>query len=197
MITRKTLHFLEKIITFVQFFCLALFTGFQRWDCIRACLNNYPCLSCLQNFLSNFKHLFPNINCTVASIFLQIDATILTLTIALLAVIAGFMSGSHAGITYTDYFFNKRAWLYTQYRIILLSLFYLVAAVISYWTSRHYLVAGFLFCEVLLVATSVTIIYDMFKGKLYIHDEIAKYSLSLQFCEMDIKNINVPKKGYK
>ena len=154
-----------------------------------------PSLLFLQTFLYDFVAFFPCIDHTISGIFLQADVAILTLTIALLAIISGFLAKSYMGIVYSDFFLNRRPWLYTQYRIIMASLFFFIAAAVSYWTGKHYLVAAFMFCEIFLVMASVFTIYDIFKGEKYIHHEIADYSLSMQFCGMGTKNIGTTKKG--
>ena len=126
---------------------------------------------------------FVKINCTVAGTFLQIQATLLTLSIALVAVISSLISDSYMGISYTDFLLNIRPTGYTQYTIIKISLAYIVIAAFSFWFKWYYLVACFLFCEILLIYISASSVYEIFKGKQYLQNEIKDYTQSVQLSQ--------------
>ena len=160
MKSRKSLHFVEKIITTMQLLIIVFFSTLQFIPCVRWCL---PCLKD-----------------TVSGIFIQVDATILTLTIALIALITGFLSDSYMGISYSDYFLNVRPMVYKQVVIIILSLIYFGFGCIALWIGWDYLVAAILFCEILLIVMSVLSIYSIFKGKDNIKKEIERYSERMQ-----------------
>lgn len=63
---------------------------------------------------------------------LQIQATIGTLIIAIIALIAGNISDSHMGVSVSDFYLNIRPWKLKQKVLILISLVLCLVGVISY-----------------------------------------------------------------
>lgn len=126
---------------------------------------------------------FLKINSAVAGIYLQIHASLLSLTIALVAVMSGLISDSYMGISYTDFRLNIRPIGYNQHTIIKRSLAFIAIAALSFWFQLYYLVAGFLFCEILLIYISVCSIYSIFKGKQSLQKEIKDYTRSMQVSQ--------------
>ena len=170
----KSLQKAKVIITLLQglilLFCLAM----QFSPIFRCSFNEFTCLRCIDKNLGGT--------------FLQIDATLMTLTIALMAIMSGLISVSYMGISYTDFVFNIQPNRYSQKLIIKMSLIYLAIAVFSFWAGWDYLIAGILFCELLLIYMSVLSIFCIFKGRKYLQDKIKNYSQaaqlgSLQFCQ--------------
>jgi len=123
---------------------------------------------------------FLKINCTTAGIYLQIHATLLSLTIALIAVMSGLISDSYMGISYTDFRLNIRPIGYNQHTIIKRSLAYVAIAALSFWFRLYYFVAGLLFCELILIYISFCSIYSIFKGRQYLQKEMKDYMQSMQ-----------------
>ena len=160
MKTRKSLHRTEVIITVLQALIITFFIFLQFMPSERSC--------------------FPCIDRDTAGIFLQVDATVLTLTIALVALIGGFLPDSHMGISYSDYFLNLRPQIYRQDVIIIISLLYFGLGCVFFWFQWNYLAAGILFCEILLIVMSVLSIYGIFRGKDDIKKEIEGYSERMQ-----------------
>lgn len=166
---KERLKYLQKakaIITLLQVlifsFCLAMHFS----PIFRCSFNEFTCLSCIDKNL--------------AGTFLEIDATLMTLTIALMAVMSGLISVSYMGISYTDFVFNIQPNRYSQKLIIKMSLIYLAIAVFSFWAGWYYLIAGILFCELLLIYMSVLSIFCVFKGRKYLQEKIKNYSQAVQ-----------------
>lgn len=186
----KSLIKIEISITVLQiaifiFFAILQFAPF-------GVLNNMPiffdCL-CFRRYLQ--------IDSNISGIFLQVDATILTLTIALVALISGLLSDSHMGISYSDYFLNIRPKLYKQIVIIIFSFFYFFIGCVCFWLQKNYLVVAVLFCEILLVLMSSLSIYGIFGGKDKIRKDIEKFSIKIQLSQMRKLSLNKCKGRYK
>ncbi|MDE6970366.1 MAG: hypothetical protein K2P69_11495 [Eubacterium sp.] len=61
---------------------------------------------------SEFETVMDNIDEDFALVILQIQATIDTLTIAIIALISGSISDSNMGIAFSNYFLNIRPFIY-------------------------------------------------------------------------------------
>ena len=180
MNTKEKLYQFEKLITRIQVAIMLYFAVLQI-------------LSCCELQLPLLKYL-PAVDSNTAGIFLQVDATILTLTIALVTLISGSITDSFMGISYSDYFLNLRPKRYKQIVIIFLSFIYFSFAVVFFLLGVYYLVCGFLFCEILLVLFSVFSLYSIFQGEYSIQKEISAYSLKLQLCKADNDELKIVSK---
>ena len=156
----------SSVITLLQAVILSFFLAMQFCPDLR-------CKFYVLTFL-------PNICQNVAGIFLQIEATLLTLTIAIVAIVSGLISCSYMGINYTDFVLNRRPVGYSQRLVIKLSLGYIAFAGLCLWAGKYYLVAGSFFCELLLIYMSAISIFDIFKGNQYLNDKIKVYSMAAQ-----------------
>ena len=162
----KSLQKAKVIITLLQGLILLFCLTMQFSPSFRCSFNEFTCLHCIDKNLSGT--------------FLQIDATLMTLTIALMAIMSGLISVSYMGISYTDFVLNIQPNRYSQKLIIKMSLIYLAIAVFSFWADWDYLIAGILFCELLLIYMSVLSIFCIFKGRKYLQDKIKNYSQAAQ-----------------
>ena len=172
MKSEKILHIAEIIITILQGVILVSSIVVQI---------DVPFRDGLQQFLQDeFMITVSAVDESAAGIFLQVDATILTLTIALVAIMSGLLSELHMGISFSHYYLNVRPWIYKQFVIILLSLIYFGVGCIALWMDAFYIVMALLLCEILLVLMSVFTIYGIFGGSDKIRKEIRDYSFSIQ-----------------
>ena len=169
----RSLKIIEVGITVLQSIIFVIFLMLQLVWCDALSGFSY-------NYCFTFIRKYIPINSNMAGIFLQVDATILTLTIALVALISGLLADSHVGISDSDFFLNIRPRIYRQIVIICLSLFYFGIGCIFFWLKWNYLVVAVLLCEILLVTMSVVSIYGIFNGKDVIRQEIEAYSLRTQ-----------------
>lgn len=99
---------------------------------------------------SEFETVMDNIDEDFALVILQIQATIDTLTIAIIALISGSISDSNMGIAFSNYFLNIRPFIFKQKRIIISSLLLLVINIGFY-------IAGW-YCLVLCICAVTTVL---------------------------------------
>ena len=143
-------------------------------------------------------HFIDDIN-SFSLTLLQIQASVGTLTIALVALISGNISDSYMGISVSDYYLNLRPTVLKQKVIIILSLILLIVGVIAHiWQAYNSVIALFI-ATVLLVIVSIREIYSIFKGKKNLQAEIEayisyimgsnkKYQKKLSLCEDFMKD---------
>lgn len=168
--SREALHKFEVHVTVAQVLILFFFSAVQLFGPFRSMIKS----------VLNYMIKVDGIDRNEAGIFLQVDATILTLTIAILAILGGLISKSHMGLNYCDYFLNIRPRIYKQIRLILLSLIYFFFACFFFAIHLNYLVTALLFCEILLIIMSAISIYGIFGGDKEIKNEITEFSISTQ-----------------
>lgn len=119
-------------------------------------------------------HFIDDIN-SFSLTLLQIQASVGTLTIALVALISGNISDSYMGISVSDYYLNLRPAVLKQKVIIILSLILLMVGVITHiWQAYNSVIALFI-ATILLVVVSILEIYSIFKGKKSLQAEIEAY----------------------
>lgn len=111
---------------------------------------------------------------TVSLIILQIQATIDTLTIALLSLIGSRMDNSYMGINWNDYQLNcKPVWL-KEKRIVYGTLILLIINIILHMTGRYNLVFAVFLITCILIGVSVSMIYAAFTENTLIGSEIKR-----------------------
>lgn len=110
-----------------------------------------------------------------AMVILQIQATVDTLTIAIIALISGSVSDSNMGIAFSDYYLNIRPLIFKQKRIIVSSILLLVTNIGLYIVDWYCLVLWILAVTVVLVLMSVSEIYLIFNGKRLAEKEIKEF----------------------
>lgn len=114
---------------------------------------------------SIFGTVMENIDKDFALVILQIQTTIDTLTIAIIALISGSISDSNMGIVFSDYYLNIRPFIFKQKRIIVSSLI-LLAINIGFYIGGWYCFGLCLFAvTTVLILMSINEIYLIFAGK--------------------------------
>ena len=106
---------------------------------------------------------------------LQIQATIGTLVIAIIALITGNISDSYMGVPISKYYLSIRPWKFTQKNIMLTSLTLTVLSASSYVFKMHNIVFFLFVATVILVILSINGIYVAFRGKREENAEIEAY----------------------
>ncbi|MBE5956260.1 MAG: hypothetical protein E7253_07385 [Lachnospiraceae bacterium] len=106
---------------------------------------------------------------------LQIQASVGTLTIALVALISGNITDSYMGVSVSDYYLNIRPSILKQKIIILSSMLLLVVGVIAYVFEAFNSVFGVFVVTVGLIIVSIYEIYSIFSGKRLLQKEIEAY----------------------
>ncbi len=106
---------------------------------------------------------------------LQIQASVGTLVIAIIALITGNISDSYMGVPISKYYLSIRPWKLTQKNIMLTSLVLIVLNATFYIFKLHNLVFFLFIATVILVALSIIGIYVAFRGKREENEEIEAY----------------------
>lgn len=114
---------------------------------------------------SVFEIVFENIDKDFALVILQIQATVDTLTISIIALISGSVSDCNMGIVFTDYYLNIRPIIFKQKRIIISSLLLLVINIGFYIAECYCLVLWIFAGTIVLILMSINEIYLIFNGK--------------------------------
>jgi hypothetical protein len=119
-------------------------------------------------------HLVEDLN-GYSSTLLQIQATLSTLTIAIIALISGNVSNSYMGVPVCGYYLTIRPWILKQKRVVFISLFLVILnTILHLW--KYYNTVLFIFISAfLLLFISVIEIYSIFDGKNSLHKEIEQY----------------------
>lgn len=113
----------------------------------------------------------------VSLVIIQIQATIQTLTIALLALASSQVTESHMGISYNDFRFNIRPVFFTQKRIITGSILLLALNIFLHMAGFYNAVVTVFLIACLLIVISVWEIYAVFMGRGIVAQEIQEYLL--------------------
>ena len=108
----------------------------------------------------------------VSLVIIQIQATIQTLTIALLALASSQVTESHMGISYNDFRFNIRPVFFTQKRIITGSILLLALNIFLHMAGFYNAVVTVFLIACLLIVISVWEIYAVFMGRGIVAQEI-------------------------
>lgn len=116
-----------------------------------------------------------NIDKNFALAILQIQATVDTLTISIIALISGCVSDSSMGIVFSDYYLNIRPYIFKQKRIIVSSILLLVANIGFYSIRWYYFLLSIFVITIILILISTNEIYLIFNGKRLAEREIKEY----------------------
>ena len=106
------------------------------------------------------RHIYtvPNYD-AVSLAVIQIQATVFTLTIALMALLGGRITDEFLGVKYNNFIMNIKPYFLTQKRIISLLLILLVMNVFFHMFSCYNIVTAIFAVTVVLVAYSASAIY--------------------------------------
>lgn len=116
-----------------------------------------------------------NIDQDFAKVILQIQATVDTLTISIIALISGSVSDSNMGIVFSDYYLNIRPLVFKQKRIIVSSLILLAINIGFYIVNWYCMVLWVFAVTIVLIMMSINEIYVVFIGKGLAEREIKDY----------------------
>lgn len=115
------------------------------------------------------------INDNFIMVILQIQATVDTLTIAIITLISGSVSDSNMGVAFSDYYLNIRPFIFKQKRIIVSSLILLVINIGFCIVGWQRLVLWVFAVTVVLILMSISEVYLIFDGKRLAERETKDY----------------------
>ncbi len=110
---------------------------------------------------------------------LQIQATILTLTITIIALLSGVISTSYMGIPVAVYILKHKPYILTQKHIIVVEFAGLVCSIFCHLLSLYNIVITGFMVAVIIILKSIFDVCDIFRGKQKILNEIEGYVLYL------------------
>lgn len=124
---------------------------------------------------NNNDSMMFKINDNLSMVMLQIQATLSTLTIAVMALLSGSISESYMGISISLYYLETRPCLTKTSYIIVAQFVLIITSIINHIYLNYYIVLSILISSILLIVITIFNIYEIFKGKdNYIH-EIESY----------------------
>ncbi|ODR42459.1 hypothetical protein [Eisenbergiella tayi] len=106
---------------------------------------------------------------------LQIQATVGTLIITIIALITGNISDSYMGVYISDFNLNIKPWKLTQKVLIIVSLGLCLAGVIFHSLSLYNIVFYLFVATLIVILISILEIYSAFKGRNKQNQEIESY----------------------
>jgi len=112
---------------------------------------------------------------SVSLVAIQVQATVFTLTIALIALLGGRITDEFLGVKYNNFIMNIKPYYLTQKRSINLQLFFLIANVFLHMIGCYNIIIAIFVVAVILVAQSASVIYEVFTGTEQIEDEIRTF----------------------
>lgn len=110
---------------------------------------------------------------------LQIQATIITLTITIIALLSGVISTSYMGIPVAVYILKHKPYILTQKHIIVVEFAGLVCSIFCHLLSLYNIVITGFIVAVIIILKSIFDVCDIFRGKQKILNEIEGYVLYL------------------
>ena len=136
----------------------------------------YTIHGCKRWKLFNYKVLnYDNVSLAV----LQIQATITTLEIALLALVSGRITDSYIGISWIDFQFNHKSIFFKQKRIIYGTLLLLVINIGMHMAEFYNIVTAIFLVACIAIGISVSQIYRALTEDMQIQEEIKLYYLDM------------------
>ena len=134
-----------------------------------------PLLGVTIHYLLSHSCCFEACNASTYQAVLQMQATVVTLSLTLLTLIVNY-SGSVYGVPIIDYFISKKPSLLTQKRIIVILLALLLFAVSLNYFGYWQCLAFYTFSDsIMLIIYSVSIIYPVFNGSYSAKNEIGAW----------------------
>lgn len=112
---------------------------------------------------------------SIALAILQIQATVFTLSIALIALLAGFITDRYLGIRYNDFIFNIKPRYLKQKTVIATELLLLLTGLVMQMVACYNMVFALFVVACLLIWFSVTEVYRVFAEASSLEDEIRAY----------------------
>lgn len=106
---------------------------------------------------------------------LQIQATVGTLIVAIIALIAGNITDTYMGVSVSDFYLNIKPWRLKQKILIFISLGLCLVGAISHLLKLYNVVFYLFIATLITICISIMEIYSAFKGKNTQNQEIESY----------------------
>ena len=112
---------------------------------------------------------------SVSLTILSIEATVSTLVITILSLMANKMDAAYKGVSINDFLLNIKPQLFKQKRIITAEIGLIVGNIIVHMAGWYNVVVAIFIISMLLVLISVSEIYEAFLGSEKLNEEIDAY----------------------
>lgn len=106
---------------------------------------------------------------------LQIQSTVITLTIAVIALIAGSNSETYLGISVSEYYFSDRPWCLKQIVISIINIITLAFCIFAHIKEWYNIVICCTFSQLLFIILAIIDIFKAFNDKHSRRDEFKAY----------------------
>lgn len=106
---------------------------------------------------------------------ISIQATVATLVITVLSLMANKMDDAFQGVSANDFLLNIKPWLFTQKRIIVAEIIGIIVSVVLQVLALYNMIMAVFVATMALVLLSISQIYDAFSGTERLHEEIVAY----------------------
>ena len=106
---------------------------------------------------------------------ISIQATVATLVITVLSLMANKMDDAFQGVSANDFLLNIKPWLFTQKRIIVAEIIGIIISVGLQVLALYNMIMAVFVATMALVLLSISQIYDAFSGTERLHEEIVAY----------------------
>lgn len=122
-------------------------------------------------------------------VLIQIQATIVTLTLSVISILSGFLSDFYMGISISYYFLEINPRPLTHKKIISAEFLLLGVSLIAYTFSLYNFVAFIFITSSITIVLSIGEMYEVFKGKKYAEDAIKKHMTDIFEKAQNIEKI--------
>ena len=106
---------------------------------------------------------------------IQIQATIVTLTLSIIGILSGVLSDQYMGVSISYYFLEINPRLLTHKKIIYVEFILLGLSLIGYMFCLYNFMISIFIVSLILIVVSITEIYEVFKGKKYVEGRIVDH----------------------
>lgn len=111
----------------------------------------------------------------ISLVLLQIQSTLTTLTIAIIALLSGSISESYMGVSVSSYYLEKRPYIFKLKYVTVIEFVLLAISVFEHIFTKYYLVIDIFVMALIIITFSVFEIYALFRGKNITFSEIKEY----------------------
>lgn len=106
---------------------------------------------------------------------ISIQATVATLVITVLSLMANKMDDAFQGVSVNDFLLNIKPWIFTQKRIIVAEIIGIIVSVVLQIFACYNIIIAVFGVAMMLVLISISQIYETFSGTERVHEEIVAY----------------------
>lgn len=123
---------------------------------------------------------------TVSLTSLQIQATLVGIPIALISLISGLNTESRYGISFCDYYMNRKAAIFTQKRVVIAAIILIGFGLFFHLLAWYNLVFSILLVSCGLIILSAMMLFSALSGKEHTEEELWAY-IDYMLCSPEVQ----------